>query len=191
LPYYYQEFVVSMLDAPLYFVRGNHDKLAEHSVEGIRTAPLGGTDLHGRVARYRNLLLAGVEGCLRYREGPFMYSQTEMWVHVMKLIPGLLVNKSRYGRYLDVFVTHAPPQGIHDRDDLPHRGIHAFRWLIDRFQPTCYLHGHTHIYRPDAVIVSNLRNTRVINTYGYRETVFQFDADQVTIDSPAGQGRRP
>ena len=69
------------------------------------------------------MLLAGVEGCLKYNDGPFQYTQAEMWARVFLLIPGLLRNHLRRGRYLDVFVTHAPPAGIHDGDDLPHRGI--------------------------------------------------------------------
>lgn len=176
LPYYYLEFVVSLLDVPLYFVRGNHDKLAEYSIEGVRSAPMGGANLHRRVMRDQSLLLAGVEGCLRYRDGPYQYSQTEMWVHVSSLIPGLLYNKSRYGRYLDVFVTHAPPQGIHDREDLPHQGIQAFRWLIERFQPEICFHGHTHIYRPDSAVVTRVGKTQVINTYGYRETILESES---------------
>lgn len=171
LPYYYQEFVVSMLDAPLYYVRGNHDKLEESSQEGPRSAPVGGVDLHRKVVNHQGLLLAGVEGCLRYRDGPFQYSQVEMWVHVFKLIPRLLVNKSLHGRYLDVFISHAPPRGIHDAEDLPHQGIDAFRWLLEKFQPGYHIHGHIHLYRPDAVFETTFGCTKVINTYGFRETL--------------------
>jgi Icc-related predicted phosphoesterase len=79
------------------------------------------------------------------------------------------MNRSRYGRYLDIFLTHAPPAGIHDAPDLPHQGIRAFRWLISTFQPSYHLHGHVHVYRPDSVIETRLGKTRVINSYGYRE----------------------
>ncbi len=170
LPYYYQEYVFSMLDVPLYYVRGNHDKVEEQSVEGPRDGPTGAVDLHARVANYRGLLMAGVEGCLRYREGPYQYSQIEMWIYVIRLIPQMLTNKARFGRYLDVFVTHAPPRGIHDAEDLPHQGIDAFRWFIERFQPMVHFHGHIHLYRRDAVNETLFGKTRVINTYGYRET---------------------
>jgi Icc-related predicted phosphoesterase len=170
LPYYYQEYVFSMLDVPLYYVRGNHDKVEEHSVEGPRDGPMGAVDLHTRVVNYRGLLMAGVEGSVRYREGPFQYSQIEMWIHIIRLIPRMMANKSLYGRYLDVFVTHAPPRGIHDAEDLPHHGIDAFRWFVERFQPVIHFHGHIHLYRRDAVNETLLGKTRVINTYGYRET---------------------
>lgn len=173
LPYYYLEFVLSMLDAPLFFVRGNHDKIVEYSPEGQqRISPHGGVDLHRNVLFSRGMLLAGVDGCLRYRAGPFQYSQTDMWLHVLSLAPRLIYNRIRYGRYLDLFVTHAPPAGVHDATDLPHQGIKAFRWLIKVFKPAYHFHGHIHVYRPDEKITSIIDSTTVINTYKYRITEF-------------------
>jgi Icc-related predicted phosphoesterase len=94
-----------------------------------------------------------------------------MWQHVWSLVPALMRNKITLGRYVDIFVTHAPPRGIHDREDLPHRGIDAFRWFISTFKPAYHFHGHVHIYRPDDIVESMLDQTRVINTFGFRETV--------------------
>jgi len=173
LPYEYLEYVVSSLNSPLYFVRGNHDKVEEAGRDGNRSSLLGGVDLHTQVVNFKGVLLAGVEGSLRYREGPFQYSQNEMWANVMKLVPRLLYNRVVHGRYLDIFVTHSPPRGIHDREDLPHQGIDAFRWMIDRFQPAYHVHGHTHIYRPDETPETIVGKTRVVNTYGFRETLYQ------------------
>lgn len=57
----------------------------------------------------------------------------EMWGNVYHLAPKLLINRIRYGRYLDVLVAHSPPWGIHDQDDLPHQGFKSFltfmRWF--------------------------------------------------------------
>jgi Icc-related predicted phosphoesterase len=175
LAYYYLEYVLDALDVPCFFVRGNHDKVVEYSLEGQRTAPAGAVDLHGKVIYHRGLLLAGVEGSLRYRPGPFQYAHSEMWGHVFRLVPGLIGNKLRYGRYLDVFVSHSPPQGIHDMPDLPHQGIKAFRWLLKVFIPAYHFHGHVHIYRPDTVSRSYYGDTVVINSYGYRETVLEIN----------------
>ena len=109
LPYYYLEFIVSMLDKPLYFVRGNHAGTVENGVGGPRTSPWGAIDLHRRVLRAEcGLLLAGVEGSLRYNNGPNQYTQGEMWTMVLQMVPALLINKLRFGRYLDIFVSHAP-----------------------------------------------------------------------------------
>jgi Icc-related predicted phosphoesterase len=170
LPYYYQEFILNMLDVPLYFVRGNHDKRVEHGEAGMRSAPDGAIDLHRRVVFHAGYILAGVEGSLIYSGGDFQYSQAEMWAHVWSLVPRLLINRIVYGRYLDIFVTHAPPRGIHDREDLTHRGIDAFRWMIQTFRPAIYFHGHVHIYSPDEITETRIGSTRLINSYGFRET---------------------
>lgn len=173
LPYSYQEYVVSLLDAQLFFVRGNHDKNVEYTLVGERRSPQGGFDLHCRTVKYRGLLLAGVEGSLRYRPGPYQYTQSQMWQNVFSLLPGLFRNKLLEGRYLDIFVTHAPPRGIHDKEDLTHRGIDAFRWFIKVFKPAYHFHGHIHNYRPDAITETLFGSTRVINTFGHRETILE------------------
>jgi Icc-related predicted phosphoesterase len=171
LPYYYQEYIISCLDVPLFFVRGNHDPEIEYREHQSSTQPLGGINLHGKTERYKGLTFAGIEGCIRYkRDGVFLYTQREMWGHVFSLIPGLILSKIRTGRFLDIFVTHAPPWGIHDKDDLPHQGVKAFRWLLEVFKPEFHFHGHVHLYRSDTIRETLFHNTRVINTYGYLET---------------------
>lgn len=173
LPYYYLEYIVSMLNVPVYFVRGNHASKIEITSGGERTYPWGAVELHQRVARDKSgLLLAGLEGSLQYNKGPHQYTQAQYWNKAFRLVPGLMINKLRTGRYLDILVTHAPPWKIHDADDLPHRGIKAFRWLIDVFKPAIHLHGHIHVYRQDTVTETLVGKTRVVNTYGYREFDF-------------------
>lgn len=168
LPYYYIEYIVSSLNKPAYYVRGNHSVHEEISDGDITSQPGGATNLHCRVMREPGLLLAGVEGCLRYREGAFMYSQAGMWRNVFSLLPGLLLNRLRFGRYLDVFVTHAPPWGINDADDLPHRGIKAFLWLDRMFQPPLHLHGHTHLTHLIRRQEVQLGRTKIVNVFDYR-----------------------
>jgi Icc-related predicted phosphoesterase len=86
-------------------------------------------------------------------------------------------------RYLDIFISHAPPWGIHDQPDLPHQGIKAFRWLIETFQPRYHFHGHIHVYRKDQQTATQLGRTTVLNTYGYLETqVDLFEANQPDPD---------
>jgi hypothetical protein len=177
LTYYYLEFVVSMLDVPLYFVRGNHSNQVEYTMVGPKIKPEGGTNLHRRVINHQGLIMAGVEGSLRYREGPFQYSQTEMWLHVVRLLPRLLTNRVSRGRALDIFVSHAPPWGIHDQPDLPHQGIKAFRWLIETCKPSYHFHGHIHVYRQDVQTVTRHGSTMVINTYGFAETIVPLGED--------------
>jgi uncharacterized protein len=169
LPYFYLEFMISMLNKPLYFVHGNHANQIEQTVAGYKNKPEGGINLHKRIVHEHGLSIAGIEGCLQYNYGPYQYSQAEMWSYVISLIPGLLINKIRTGRYLDIFVTHAPPWQIHDQNDRPHQGIKAFRWFDHVFQPSYHLHGHIHVYRNDIITSTRFEHTAVTNVYGYRK----------------------
>lgn len=174
LPFFYLEYIVSMLNVPLYYVRGNHASKIEFTSSGTsKSSPWGAIDLNRRVHEDdTGVLLAGLEGCLLYNNGPYQYSQSEYWFKVFRLVPGLLINKARLGRYLDFFVTHAPPFGVHDMDDRPHQGIKAFNWLNRVFQPTYHLHGHIHVYRQDTITQTLVGSTKVTNVYGYREITF-------------------
>ncbi len=169
LSYLYLEYIISTLNTRLYYVHGNHDLNQEISMGEPRSYPLGADNLHCRLLKHNNLLLAGIEGSIRYNnQTPYQYTQNNFWGFVLRLVPGLLLNKFRYGRFLDIFVTHAPPAGIHDRSDFAHQGINAFRWLLSTFQPSLHLHGHIHLYRPGAIWESNLGRTRVINAFQFR-----------------------
>jgi len=171
LPYEYLEYIISGLNQPLYFVHGNHDRSKYVEQDESQTHPLGADNLHGRVCREQGILLAGVDGSIKYnRKTKYQYTQRGMWSHVLRLVPGLLYNKLVYGRFLDIFVTHAPPRGVHEGVDWTHQGIKAFRWLIDTFQPAYHFHGHIHIYRPDTVVETRIGKTLVINTFQSRVT---------------------
>ncbi len=180
LPYYYLEYIFETLEVPLFFVRGNHNHLEEFHAAGVRRSPQGALDLHQRNVHWQGILLAGVEGSVRYNNrGYFQYTQSEMWGHVITLVPRMLLNRMRYGRYLDIFVSHAPPWEIHDKPDLTHQGIKAFRWLLKVFQPQYHFHGHVHVYQVDTQTETQLGATRVINTYGFRETTLDLPHRQI------------
>ena len=173
LPYYYLEYIVSLLDRPLYYVHGNHDKAILRATD-LNPMPgaagLGwGVNLHTHTACHQGLLLAGFEGCRVYNPGAlYQYSESQVQGQTLALGLRLLANRLRYGRYLDILITHAPPRGIHDRSTQTHTGIDAFLWLMDVFQPRYLLHGHTHRYRQDAPAVTRYKETEVINVYPYR-----------------------
>lgn len=171
LPPTYLEFVISMLDLPLYFVHGNHVPKFVDDEGNIHTEPQGAINLHKNVYydEKNDLILAGIEGSLTYNFKPYQYSQQRMWNMVYSLVPRLMKNKITYGRYLDVFVTHAAATGLHDDTDPAHQGVDAFRWLIDTFEPKLHLHGHMHAYNPLIPRETQYKQTRVINTFGYRE----------------------
>lgn len=169
LPFYYLEFLVSALDAPMVYVRGNHDGGVQYTTDGRRlTSVQGGVDIHGRALMVNNLLLAGLEGSMRYRpNADLMYTEAEMIAQAAKLLPSLLWNKQRYGRALDILVAHSPPWRIHDGRDLPHTGFKIFRTLLTYLKPRYLLHGHMHIYRQDTVRVTQFVETTVMNVYPY------------------------
>jgi DNA repair exonuclease SbcCD nuclease subunit len=168
VPYYYLEYIVSMLDVPCLFVHGNHDR-PEYASDGRTiTEPSGWVNLDGRVVSVGGVLLGGLEGSIRYKpRAPYQYTENEMVVKAWRLVPAFLMNRVRYGRSLDVLVTHAPPLGIHDGADWPHRGFKVFLRLMARFRPRYLLHGHRHIYGTDTWRTRYL-GTEVINVYPYR-----------------------
>lgn len=170
LPYYYLEYLIDQLGKPVYFIRGNHAATVEYSQGAERKGPWGAIDLHRRVENFHGMLLAGFEGCVRYRQGPFMYTQSDMWSMVLSIVPRLMANAVRHGRALDLLATHAPPWGIQDQHDPAHQGFKAFRWLLTSFKPRYHFHGHVHVYSKETPVLTRFRETLVVNTYGYRET---------------------
>jgi Icc-related predicted phosphoesterase len=167
LPYYYLDFLTSGVDAPMVYVRGNHDKGPQHGADGrVWKDVRGGTNIHGRVVMRRGLIVAGLEGSMRYKPGaPYMYSESEMRMQVAQMVPRLLWNRQRFGRALDILVTHSPPYGIHDRPDLPHTGFKVFLSFLKNFRPRYHLHGHIHLYRSDVPRITQFEDTTVINVY--------------------------
>ncbi|MGE5123070.1 MAG: metallophosphoesterase family protein, partial [Acidobacteriaceae bacterium] len=144
LPVYYLEFIVSSLDIPLFFVHGNHSIVNASEQVGVHGSG-GMVNLHCRVERYNGYTFAGVEGSVRYNEGKYQYSQFLMWLNVFQLVPAMLLNRLHSDHFLHVFVSHAPPWGVHDQADYAHQGIKAFRWLLLHFHPDYHLHGHIHV----------------------------------------------
>lgn len=171
LPFYYLDFVVSMLNVPLYYVLGNHCPPVRGSYPGIvrRSPPAGAVNLDNRVVQDRGLILAGLQGSIRYNNRPYhQYTQGEMTRKLLRLIPSLLYHRLRDGRYLDVLVTHSPPRGIHDGPDPAHRGFQAFRWFMRQFRPRYLIHGHKHVYDPREATETRYHDTWVVNAYGYK-----------------------
>jgi hypothetical protein len=136
----YLNRVAHRFNAPLLFVRGNHDVgIAWRNVAPeLLPEPLP----DGRVVTEAALPIVGFSGSPVYNDGPMQFSAFEMWLRVI----GAWLRLWRAPRPLLV-VTHAAPRGLGDADDLPHRGFTAFRWLRDRLRPPLWLHGHTALVR--------------------------------------------
>ena len=170
LPFYYLEFVVTVLNKPVYFVPGNHDARNQYMADGRVTQQAEGCiNLDQRIASEGNLLLAGLGGSIRYRPNSLhQYTDAEMRARILTLAPRLWFNRLRHGRFLDLLIAHSPPFEIHDGADLAHTGFQAFLSFMKTFKPRCLLHGHAHVYRSDAVTRTKFEATEVINVYPYR-----------------------
>jgi Icc-related predicted phosphoesterase len=156
LPNNYLDFLASSFNVPAYYVRGNHDR---------DEPPPGWINLDERVVRLGALNLIGFEGCRLYTEQPAVqYSERQMWVKVGKTMVRAWVKGG-----VDIVVSHSPPFELHDDKDLAHTGFRSFRWIIDRFTPRFFLHGHNHLnYAAFQERVSKVGvGTTLINTDGY------------------------
>ena len=155
----YLDYVATLANAPLYYVRGNHDT----DERGYGSA--GGTDLDCRVVDAGGLRIAGLSGSLDYREGIVGFSEGEMRMRALRVAA---LAKLMGG--IDVLVTHAPPRGYGDLDDRPHRGFECFNWLLRTLRPKLLLHGHVHL---DYGIVPREQEhpcgTRIVNAFRFWE----------------------
>jgi uncharacterized protein len=113
------------------------------------------------------LLIAGASGSLRYNNGINQYSDREMFFRLVRMWPQLFINKLKYGRYLDIFLTHAAPRHIHDLEDQCHKGFECFNWFIKKFKPEWFIHGHIHLYDSRTERLSTSGSTKIVNAYGY------------------------
>ena len=156
MPAAYLEFITSVLNIPLFYVRGNHDT-------GYEERPPGGVNLHMNFTAYHGITFYGIEGSLRYNNSPVQYSQFDMEQMVIKSAVSLTYQRLRRGRAVDIFVAHAPPRGIHDLEDLPHRGINAFVQFMDWYHPRYMVHGHVHTYDRRTIVQTQHGDTCVMN----------------------------
>ncbi|HOV37897.1 MAG TPA: metallophosphoesterase [Spirochaetales bacterium] len=190
LPMEYLGFISSMLNRPILFVFGNHNlksltlfnrKISLYSeidqFDSYLQNNYGSTYTGWKVTRTRGLLIAGLGGSMRYNDGENQYTDFQMYLKILKLIPGLLWNKIRYGRYLDILLTHAAPFGIQDQADLCHRGFRAFLWFMRVFKPRYLIHGHVHLYDLNAKRVDTYYQTQVINAYDH--CVIEIDVNEI------------
>jgi Icc-related predicted phosphoesterase len=181
LPLDYLDFVVSSLNKPLLFVFGNHDlndfalykgralpASPGHALDPVDRLPTtGAVHIGSRVCIENGFIVAGLGGSMRYKPGENQYTEFQMYLEIIKLIPRLLFNRLFRGRYLDILVTHASPKGIHDKEDRCHWGFEAFLWFMRVFKPKYLIHGHIHLYDLAEVRVTRYEETQVVNAYSH------------------------
>jgi uncharacterized protein len=157
MPAPYIEYIASVLGLPTYFVRGNHD--TEYKV-----GHPGGVDLHRRITHYKGWTFAGLEGSMRYNDGPVQYTEGEMRRMVWAFGALILRHRLIARRHVpDVLVTHSPMFGVHDGKDKAHRGFESLGLFIRLYKPLYMLHGHVDPIDRRKPTRSVVEQTEVIN----------------------------
>jgi len=133
-------FLADSFQAPLVYVRGNHDRGGDWDVrDRVVPEPLGS----GSTTRVAGILIGGLEwpdagAAHNRRRGDLA------WWHVVRLVLARFRPAARRRDEPLVVISHVAPEGAGDvSTDVYHRGFGAYRWLLDRLRPPLWLHGHT------------------------------------------------
>nr|MCR5202194.1 metallophosphoesterase family protein [Lachnospiraceae bacterium] len=129
----YLEFLATMVSIPVLYVPGNHD------TEYVDNPPNGCECIDGTIFKYKGIRILGLGGSMKYKNGPYMYTEAEMKRNIKKLRQKIFNNSG-----FDILVTHSPAKGYGDLDDLPHQGYECFNQLMLQCRPLYMLHGHVH-----------------------------------------------
>ncbi|MBQ6439353.1 MAG: metallophosphoesterase [Mogibacterium sp.] len=185
----YLEFLVTMLNVPLVYVRGNHDGLYDEK------PPEGCEDADGKIVEVdcgwgeskQKIRILGLGGSMRYKdEAPDMYTEKEMAERVRraertirkrrltgKIISLIKPEENGTGEKkrpdFDILLTHAPCRGYGDMEDLPHMGFECFNELLNKYSPQLHCYGHVHKeYGEMKRTLRHPSGTELINGSGYQ-----------------------
>ena len=151
----YLSFLATFAPCPVLYVHGNHDGHYE------KDPPQGCTCIDGMCYQYQGVRIVGLGGSMRYKMGPFQYTEWEMRWRAMKLAPRLRLKGG-----FDILLTHAPGMDMVPCNDLAHQGFQTFNRMLDKYRPALFLHGHTHLNYGRAIRrESQYGATRVVNGY--------------------------
>ena len=152
----YLDFISTVISAPMFYVRGNHDEIYD-------SEPPGGINLHRKIVNFQGVTLAGLEGSIRYNRGAIQYTQSQMYRMVLGLGAQALWHRLLRGRGIDLFVTHSPARDIHDGKDVAHRGFSSFLHFMRWYRPRFMLHGHVHTWDRRKTVQTLYESTCVMN----------------------------
>lgn len=132
-------FLADAFDAPLVYVRGNHDRGGEWEERPLQVPAWLDA---GRVDRVAGISIVGLpwpgvlEAGNRRRPGL-------AWRQASMVASRAFRDMVARRREPVVVISHVPPAGIGDATDLYHRGFGAYRWLLGLLRPPVWIHGHT------------------------------------------------
>jgi Icc-related predicted phosphoesterase len=145
---------------PKFGVHGNHDGDEDEFIDA------GILNLHERTECFGGYIFGGLEGCPRYKRGPYQYTEAEAQVSLAKI------------QDAEIILSHTPPRGVHDSEiynDEHHRGGLSLREHVLHYKPKLVLHGHTY---------PNRRETKLGETivhYVNGVSVIRWDGHQVEL----------
>lgn len=152
----YLSFLVTMINAPLYYVPGNHNK------HYINQPPEGCVSADDTILTFNGVRILGLGGCMNYNNKEFQYTEEQMAKRVKKLRW-----KIRKQKGFDILLTHAPALGLGDGDDLAHQGFQSFVSLLDNYSPKYLFHGHQHLNYKVQDRIRQYKDTTIVNGFGY------------------------
>ncbi len=128
-------FVADAFDAPLIYVRGNHDSDERwRQCQDFCPEPVRSTALLQRAG----LSIAGLTWPGR-RGRAAQRDERTAWSQALRLAARRVGNRDPM-----IVASHAPPLAAGDvSTDMYHRGFKGYRWLLERLEPALWLHGHT------------------------------------------------
>ena len=131
----YLDFLMTMVNRPMIYVRGNHDD------ELNAKPPLGGICIENKVYRFGGVRFFGLGGCKGAQQGALnRYSENSMRMRILKSEPSIALSRG-----IDVFVAHSPVRGYGDVEGShTHEGFDCFNDFLGRHKPAIMLHGHVH-----------------------------------------------
>ena len=126
-------YVADALNAPLVYVRGNHDFKSPWE-EGTCPQPLGSPFLVKR----EGLTIGGLEWPGHHHRGNGR-SEVGAWRHSISLVAHHVGHTAPL-----IVISHVPPAGAGDvPTDAYHRGFEGYAWAMRHLHPLLWLHGHT------------------------------------------------
>lgn len=158
----YLSFLATFCKAPIFYLHGNHDGCYTD------TPPEGCTCIDDDLIVYKGVRILALGGSMKYKNGPHQYTELSMKARIFRLKFKIKKNKG-----FDILMTHSPAAGIHDMEDLPHRGFECFKELLDKYKPKLFVHAHVHLCYGRFPREDQYGETKVINAY--EKYVFDFD----------------
>lgn len=159
----YLEYLVTIVNKPLFYVFGNHDDSFD------LYPPEGCINIDDDLFIYNGIRILGLGGSFNYRGNlKHTYSEYEMKKRIRKL-----KHKINKAKGIDIVVAHSPIKGIGDLNDYAHQGFECFKELLDEYSPKYFIFGHVHKnYEYDYKGFYVYKNTQVINVSLKQNIIF-------------------